>query len=125
MIDFLKKKLEGRVSDVVESKRLTDSPCVLVTPKGGVSQHMEKLMKMADEKFEPSKRVLEINPRHAAIANIGELRKQQRDSAELTEWAHLLVDYALISEGTVEDPQRVVKTIQKLMSVASEQALKS
>ena len=46
-------------------------------------------------------------------------------SAELTEWAHLLVDYALISEGTVEDPQRVVKTIQKLMSVASEQALKS
>ncbi|MEE2629062.1 MAG: molecular chaperone HtpG, partial [Candidatus Latescibacterota bacterium] len=52
LIDFLKKKLEGRVSDVVESKRLTDSPCLLVAPQGGMSQNMERLMKMSDRDFQ-------------------------------------------------------------------------
>ena len=125
LISFLKKELAGRVGDVKESQRLTDSPCVLVTPKGGVSQHMERLMKMADEKFESTKRVLEVNPHHPAIANIGALQRKERDSEGMKEWAHLLVDYALISEGTVEDPQRVVKTIQKLMTATSEQEIKS
>ena len=44
MVSFLKKELEERVEDVKESNRLTDSPCVLVTPQGGMSQNMERLM---------------------------------------------------------------------------------
>ena len=69
LIDFLKKKLEGRVSDVTESKRLTDSPCVLVAPQGGMSQNMERLMQMADREFQGGQRLLEINPKHGIISN--------------------------------------------------------
>lgn len=124
LVSFLKKELEDRVGDVKESQRLTDSPCVLVTPKGGMSQTMERMMQMTDDSFSPSKRVLEINPRHPAIANLGEMLLKQRESEELREWASFLVDYVLIAEGTVEEPQRVVGTIQKMMTLATGSALK-
>ena len=124
LVSFLKKELENRVGDVKESQRLTDSPCVLVTPRGGMSQTMERMMQMADDSFSPSKRVLEINPRHPAIVNLGEMLLKHRESEQLREWASFLVDYVLIAEGTVEDPQRVVGTIQKMMTLATGSALK-
>jgi len=124
LVSFLKKQLEDRVADVRESQRLTDSPCVLVTPKGSLSPQMERIMRMSDQEFEAGKRILEINPRHPAIANMGELLKKNRESAELQEWAGFLVDYVLLAEGKIEEPQRVVATIQKMMSAASEHALK-
>ena len=125
LVSFLKKELGDRVGDVRESQRLPGSPCALVTPKGGVSQTMERLMRLADEEFAPTKRILEINPRHPVIVNIGELLRQSRESAELVEWAHFLVDYVLLQEGTVEEPQRMVQALQKMMSAASEHALHS
>ena len=123
LVSYLKKELEERVGDVRESSRLSDSPCALVTPKGGVSQQMERLMRISDESFPLTKRTLEINPGHAAIRNMGELLGAQRDSAELKSWAHFLVDYVLLAEGQVEDPQRVMGQIQKMMGAASEAAL--
>ena len=119
LIDFLKKELETRVSDVVESKRLSDSPCVLVTAQGGMSNNMERLMKMADRQFEGSKRVLEINPSHAIVKNMAAFLKRDREAAQLKDWAHLLVDYVLLGEGKVEDPQRVTRTLQGIMEAAS------
>jgi molecular chaperone HtpG len=119
LIDFLKKKLEGRVSDVVESKRLTDSPCVLVAPQGGLSQNMERLMQMADRDFAGGQRLLEINPKHEIIRNIGAVLKRDRDSEQLESWAHFLVDFVLLGEGKVEDPQRLGRTLQSIMSAAT------
>ncbi len=119
LIDFLKKELDTRVSDVVESKRLSDSPCVLVTAQGGMSNNMERLMKMADRQFEGSKRVLEINPSHAIVKNMAAFLKRDREAAQLKDWAHLLVDYVLLGEGKVEDPQRVTRTLQGIMEAAS------
>ena len=122
LIDFLKKQLGGRVSDVVESKRLIDSPCVLVAAQGGMSQNMERLMKMADRDFEGSQRQLEINPKHDIIRNMGAVLKRDRDSAQLTDWAHFLVDFVLLGEGKVDDPQRIGRTLQVIMGAATARA---
>ena len=122
LIDFLKKQLEGRVSDVVESKRLIDSPCVLVAAQGGMSQNMERLMKMADRDFEGSQRQLEINPKHDIIRNMGVVLKRDRDSAQLPDWAHFLVDFVLLGEGKVDDPQRIGRTLQVIMGAATARA---
>ena len=122
LIDFLKKQLEGRVSDVVESKRLIDSPCVLVAAQGGMSQNMERLMKMADRDFEGSQRQLEINPKHDIIRNMAAVLKRDRDSAQLTDWAHFLVDFVLLGEGKVDDPQRIGRTLQSIMGAATARA---
>ncbi len=122
LVSFLKKHLGDRVGDVKESSRLTDSPCVLVTPKGGLSQNMERLLRLSDREFTPTKRILEINPRHPIIRNLGRMLARERDSERLREWAHLLVDYVLLGEGTVEDARRVVRLLQSVMLAATEQA---
>jgi len=124
LLSFLKKTLADRVGDVRESQRLIDSPCALVTPRGGLSHNMERLMKLADREFTPTRRVLEINPRHPVIRNLGRLLEKQRGGAQLEDWAHLLVDYVLLGEGTVEDPQRVMRGLQSLMAAASEHLAK-
>jgi molecular chaperone HtpG len=117
---FLKKQLEARVSDVKESSRLTDSPCVLVTPEGAMSHNMERLMRMSDREFSPTKRVLEINPRHPVIRSLGQMLATERDSERLKEWAEFLIDYVLLGEGTVDDPQRVTRSLQMIMRSATE-----
>jgi molecular chaperone HtpG len=119
LMDFLKKELAERVSDVKESNRLTDSPCAMVTPKGGMSLNMERLMKATDREFEATRRILEINPSHPVIRNMGAVLAKSRDAAELREWAHLLVDYVLIGEGTVENPQRITRALQGVLSAAT------
>lgn len=123
LIAFLKKELNNRVSDVIESKRLSDSPCVLVTAQGGVSQNMERLMKMADRDFSGSKRVLEVNPRHPIIQNLAQRFKQERTAKDLKDWAHMLVDYVLLGEGKVEDPQRMTRILQLMMQTTIESSL--
>ena len=122
LISFLKKQLEGRVADVVESKRLTDSPCVLVAPQGGLSQNMERLMKLTDHEFKGHLRLLEINPKHEIIRNMAAVLKRDRDSAQLENWAHFLVDFVLLGEGTVEDPQRLGQSLQSIMGAATARA---
>ncbi|NKB66571.1 MAG: molecular chaperone HtpG [Candidatus Latescibacteria bacterium] len=123
LVDFLKKELGERVTDVKESNRLTDSPCVLVVPEGGMGVNMERLMKMADREFAPTRRILEVNPKHPIIRNMGAVLKQRRDADELKEWAHFLVDYVRLGEGEVEDPQRVTRVLQGIMSAATAHGL--
>ena len=124
LIGYLKKQLEDRVADVRESSRLTDSPCVLVVPQGGLSQHMERMLKMTDQEFTPTRRILEINPKHPIVRNMAAVLQTTRDSDQLKEWAHFLVDYVLLGEGTIEDPQRVTGTLQSIMRAATELAAK-
>lgn len=70
VIDFLQSKLEGRVTKVSVSARLTDSPCILVTSKMGWSANMQRIMKsqpMGDSQeleYMKGDKILEINPEH-------------------------------------------------------------
>ena len=84
-----------------------------------MGQNMERLMKMADREYTGTKRVLEINPRHAIVKNMAALLKKDRNAQQLKDWAHLLVDYVLLGEGKVEDPQRVTRTLQGVMEAAT------
>ena len=43
--------LGNRVSEVRESKRLTDSPCCLVNADGGAASQMQRILKMANKDF--------------------------------------------------------------------------
>ena len=79
-------------------------------------------MHMADREFKSGQRLLEINPKHEIIRNMGAVLKRDRDSDQLNDWAHFLVDFVLLGEGKVEDPQRVGKTLQLIMGVATASA---
>ena len=67
LIIYLKTIYGEQIQDVKISKRLTDSPCLLLNPADGPSVQMEKIMKMVNKDYQLSKRVFEINPAHPLI----------------------------------------------------------
>ncbi len=54
VLELFRSALGARVSDVRESKRLTDSPCCLVNVDGTMSSQMQRLLKLANKEFAES-----------------------------------------------------------------------
>ena len=116
LIKHIKSKLEDRVKDVKVSSRLTDSASCLVNDEFGMSAHMEKIMKSMNQDSPPSKRVLEINPKHPVAKIILTLFKNDTKNKKLNDYIELLYDQALITEGTpIKDPLKFNKLISELM----------
>src|SRR5262249_42517882 len=55
VLELFRRALGERVKEVRESKRLTDSPCCLVNPEGGLSTQMQRLLKMTNREFAETK----------------------------------------------------------------------
>ena len=106
-IAFVKATLGEAVSDVRVSDRLTESAVCLVAPEHGMDRQMEKLLAGAGRLDTAAKPVLEINPRHALIAKLGELGELGEGEQDLREdAAHLLFDEARIADGELPvDPR--------------------
>lgn len=118
-----KSLLEGRVEDVVESKRLTDSPVRLAATEGG-SQEMERLRRLFGEQGdeEPAKRRLELNRSHPLVANLARLAGQPERSEEqqlLALGLEQLFESALLQEGLHPNPADLVPRIQELLAWAT------
>lgn len=120
----LKKLLVDRVSDVRISSRLSESPACLVTAEGGLPPHLEAMFKAQNLSVPQSKRILEVNPSHPIVSNMRLLAAKTPDADELKEWGELLVDQALIAEGSqVSDPSKLAARLTKLLTAASGLAL--
>ena len=119
LIDVFKETLGDRVENVQESKRLVDSPATLVVGDSGMDAQMEKMMKMFQQDFSGSKRILEINTAHPLIKNLA--RMNLADSADpLLRKAILQVyDGALLLEGSLSAPSEFVQRMTDLMVEAT------
>jgi molecular chaperone HtpG len=115
LITYFKGKLP-EVSDVRLTSRLQDSAVCLVT-EGGVSAHMERLMKSwgRGEIFN-ARRILEINPKHATVQAMLALFEKDRNNPRLEDYVRLLYDQAVIAEGSrVKDPVALARRINALL----------
>ncbi|KAJ9709455.1 hypothetical protein PVL29_001098 [Vitis rotundifolia] len=105
LCDWIKQQLGDKVAKVQVSKRLSSSPCVLVSGKFGWSANMERLMKAqalgdtSSLEFMRGRRILEINPDHPIIKDLNAACKLEPDSSEARRAVDLLYDTALISSG--------------------------
>ncbi|MFO0758914.1 MAG: molecular chaperone HtpG [Byssovorax sp.] len=115
----VKTALGERVKDVRISHRLTDSASVLVAAEGDPGANFERIMKMMDKDTPAAKRILELNAGHPIVKNLAALAKKSPDAAKVTEFAELLFDQALLAEGVVEDPAKLVRRIQALLTEVS------
>jgi molecular chaperone HtpG len=121
----VKKALGDRVKDVRVSKRLTDSASVLVAAEGDPGMNFERIMRMVDqEATHESKRILELNAGHAIVKNLDALARRDASSERLGEWSELLLDQALLADGVVQDPAKLVRRIQDLLTEVSGAALR-
>jgi molecular chaperone HtpG len=99
LIGLFKAQLGERVQDVRPSARLTDSAVCLVADERGLDMRLERFLKSHQQLDELSKRVLEINPRHALIKRMAVLAADENERAALDDLVELLLDQARIVEG--------------------------
>ncbi|MFZ5475499.1 MAG: molecular chaperone HtpG [Myxococcota bacterium] len=117
--DWLASRLKGEVSTVRPSRRLTDSPAVLVDDESGVSANLERILRAARQQGPKAQRILEVNPEHALVRKLVQLHKEGK--AEAAEpLAVLLLDYARIAEGHVDDTAGFSKRLGALMEQAGQ-----
>ena len=127
LTDWMQGELLGKVEKVTVSKRLTDTPCVLVTSKFGWSANMERIMKaqaMGDSRaseYMKGKKTMEINPTSPVILDLK--AKQAAGDAGASATAALLFDTALLTSGfNIDQPAEFAAKIFALMDKAVDAA---
>ena len=110
LVEKMKEALEGKAKDVRLTFRLTDSPTCLVADEGDMSGYLQRMLKAAGQQAPQMQPILEVNPEHPLVKNLN------ADSANFSDWCHLLFDQALLAEGgALEDPASFVKRTNTLL----------
>jgi molecular chaperone HtpG len=99
LIALMKLTLGDAIKDVRGSDRLTSSPVCLVADEGDLDIHLERFLKQHNQIRTPSKRILELNPKHPLIARMAEKAKAKGAADELKDIAWLLFDQARLLDG--------------------------
>jgi TNF receptor-associated protein 1 len=115
---WLKDVLGDQVDSVKSSKRLTESPAVLIDRDpymAGSRKHFLKTVKAAEgvTKFKCD---LEINSRHPAIIQLEKTRQSNTELA--TAVAEQIFDNARIAAGMMEDPRQMLRRLNLLVERA-------
>lgn len=116
---WIKEQLGDEVEEVRVSKRLVNSPALLVNPDEMMTTGMRRVMQAANRDLGPmGKLILEINPGHMILKRIEVLRSQE-DGSDLAEQAvHLLLDNARIAAGLLVDPKSLVERSTQILEAA-------
>ena len=119
---WIKDALGERVKEVIASKRLVDSPAIVVNPDGFMTSTMERVMQAAQlEKGETvadvSNKSLEINTGHPLIKQLSMLRGIDEEFAKNV--VQQIFDNALIQAGLMIDPRQMVERSYKILERAT------
>merc|ERR1712025_1105955 len=112
-----------KIEKVELSKRLTDSPVVVVTSQFGYSAQQEKIMKA--QAFQnkdqigmmSGRKTLEVNANHPVIVDLLSKVKADKEDAAALDTAQVLFQTALVESGyEIADPSALVNRVYRLMS---------
>jgi molecular chaperone HtpG len=116
LLTVLKEKLP-EVADVRLTRRLTESAACLVAEAGGMTAHMERLMRQFGEAAGQAKRVLEVNPENAAVVALRELHERNSSDPRIESYARLLYEQAVIAEGSkIVDSAGFARRVNELIA---------
>lgn len=122
LANWIKETLGDRVKDVVVSKRLVDSPAVVIDPDSHMTATMRQMMKAvqrekgaADEQASEALN-MEINPSHSLMQKLNETRSKDEGLAKKV--VEQVFDSAKIAAGLMDDPRTMVKRMDELMEAA-------
>merc|ERR1712087_266218 len=112
-----------KIEKVELSKRLTDSPVVVVTSQFGYSAQQEKIMKA--QAFQnkdqigmmSGRKTLEVNANHPVVVDLLSKVKADKEDKAALDTAQVLFQTALIESGyEIADPSALVNRVYRLMS---------
>ncbi len=114
LTSWMKDLLGDKVISVGVSKRLVESPLMVLNSDKFLTPAMRRMMKaMRQEVDDKPSVILEINPRHPLIHQLEKLREKDQDLAAMV--AEQLYDNAMIAAGFAEEPRNMVNRVYKLL----------
>ena len=118
----MKEILGERITEVHESKRLKGSPSCLINPDDTMSSTMQKILKMSNQgmAMPAQKRLMEINKDHKLIRNLVNVFKKNDNDPFIVDTTEQLYESALLLEGSLDDPHKLVNRLNKMLTDASE-----
>jgi molecular chaperone HtpG len=118
LVARFKTVLGDKITEVRESKVLTDSPCRLVSPEEAAERDMQRVKRLLGQDYEIPKKIMEINRGHQLMADLAALAHNGRNDALLDASIQQLYESALLVEGLLPNPAEMAPRIQMLMEAA-------
>ncbi len=118
---WMKEVLGENVKEVSESKRLVDSPAIIVNPDGFMTSSMERIMRAnnPDGGLPVGGKNLEINIGHQLIKDLADLRvKNEAFAKTIVEQIH---DNAMIQAGLMVEPRSMVERNYRILAQVTKQ----
>ena len=112
------KALDGRVSEVRLSDRLTESPSCLVIAKGGTPLAVEAMLRAAGRPVPENPRIFELNGGHPLVEKLAARLEAQPDDDTIVEYIEVLYEQAKLAEGGApDDPGLFARRVAKLLAL--------
>jgi molecular chaperone HtpG len=122
LVPWMGELLSGTVAEVRASTRLTKSAAVLVSKEGDITPQMAQILAQMNQAMPANERVLELNTKHPIVRGLAALHAQARfDEAQPI--AELLVDEAMLLDGSMKETAAAGRRLEALLSRVCEQAL--
>jgi molecular chaperone HtpG len=116
LLSFIQRHLDQYLKEVRLTNRLTTSPVCLVGTDMDYSPQMERLLQMGEGGRPKQRRIMELNPQHEIFNRMNARFQQNKDEVELGKYADLLLNYALLAEGSdLPDPVAFNQLVAELM----------
>ena len=117
LMAWMKQTLGDRVDEVRESKRLVDSPAVLINLDEYMTSSMQRIIRaMNQDTAGVGRKALEINASHGLVRGLAALRQKDEEFATMA--VEQIYDNALIAAGLVSDPRSMVNRMYQILERA-------
>ena len=112
LLKKIRKVLKDRVEAVNVSRRLVDSPACVVSGDDDLGPQVRRMLEASGQSLPESKPVLEINVEHPLVARLS----AESDDGRFDGLANILLDHALLAEGTqLDNPAAYVHRMNTLL----------
>ena len=112
LLKKIRRHLKERVENVTVSQRLVDSPACVVSGPDALSPQLKAMLEATGQALPASRPVLEINVEHPLVGRLD----AQTDDERFASLAEILLDQALIAEGSqLDNPAEYVARINRLL----------
>ncbi|WP_243358383.1 molecular chaperone HtpG [Fundidesulfovibrio terrae] len=115
----MKEVLGDRIKDVRASERLKSSPSCLVSADGQMSSQMQRIMRMMSKDETIPDKIMEVNPDHPLTRNLLAIYGADHADAFIAQATEQLYESALLLEGYLSDPHKMVGRINAILEKAS------
>ena len=115
ILELFRGALDGKVSDIRESSRLTDSPCCLINPQGTMSNQLQKVLSHTMKEYEAPKRIMEVNPHAGLIQRLCELSNNSDNDEFIRDCGQQLYANSLILDGLIPEVEGTTSRTLRFM----------